>query len=675
MANFPSLRNDLKHSNSLYLRQHAPDPVAWQCWNEKSLKIARDHNKLLIISIGYASCHWCHVMAKEAFSDAQATAFMNEHFINIKVDREERPDLDQTYMLSLQVLSQQGGWPLNIVALPNGRPIWGCTYMPVKEWLGALRKIVRIQQEKPQSLIDYGTQIVAILKAYSLEKKERPTQVSIEEALNNLREKIDPVFGGFQGGPKFPMPCQLDLWGSIAQLTSKQVWREHWHKTLDQMGRGGIFDSLDGGFARYSVNETWNIPHFEKMAYDNGQLLNAYSRGYQHQKNPLYREIVEKTVRFIAHSWTTPTGGFYAALDADSEDQQSQKPQEGAYYTWTEAAIDTIEIKEKKAFLAYYGLSPENLWEGRYILHRPFTDKEFCATWNWSLQKLSDCRQSWESILLQKRNERKRPATDPLIITSWNAILNIGLLEAAQTFQLEQAASLAQKNMAFLWNELWRSKEGLYRNYGPDGVYTPAFLEDYAWMIAASIRAYAYDFEESYLLQAHTLLQKALALFWNSEHDLFEFSKTQEKEVFFEAFQTQDDVIPSPNAVMCENLQLLGYYFEEWTWLSTAEQMLERQSSQMLAYPRSHGYWLRLVLEKKHRKQIFVSGEHASTALQELRSSNPSPHLWGILHPNSQIPALKRKTQTDGLEIHICIHQKCLMPLFSVKEAQKVLEN
>ena len=675
MGSSPTLRNQLHRSNSSYLLQHAQQKIAWQEWHPSILEWAETHQKLVIISIGYASCHWCHVMAKEAFSDPQVSSFMNRHFINIKVDREERPDVDQTYMLALQLLTQQGGWPLNIVALPNGQPLWGCTYLSAQDWLRSLQKIIQIQTEKPQSLVAYGKQMVELLNAYSTEKRLVSQDQSMSKTWENLWEKTDPIAGGFSGGPKFPMPCQIDLWYAIGLYFNAPQWTQHWHKTLDQMGRGGIFDQVGGGFARYSVNQTWNIPHFEKMAYDNGQLLASYAQGYKVSKSPLYKEIVDKTVDFIAQYWTTSEGGFWAAWDADSWDASTQQQREGAYYTWTLEELEGLPLNPFDTFKSYYGIAPELAWEGVYILHRPLSDEQFCIEHSLTEETLESYKLDWETTLLQHRKLRKQPPLDQLIICSWNAILSKGMLPVASVFEKDSAADLALKNIEFLLRKLKNSSNQLYRNYSSKGRYNPAFLEDYAWLISLCVEAYQYTWEEKYLLEAFELQKQVLNLFWDSDQMQFTFSSRSTKEVFFEVHQNQDDVIPSPYAIMCENLFQLGYYFEKWDWIQDAQKLLDQQLPFALDHPSAHGYWLKLAIELPKIQQVYVGGNPSKSALKQLKQSTPSRVLWGRLHSNTKIPALENKAASQNLAIYICKDQSCLAAVSSIEEAAQILKH
>ena len=360
-----SKENALAHAQSPYLLQHANNPVDWFPWEETALKKAQKEDKLVVISIGYASCHWCHVMEHESFEDEAVATLMNSHFVSIKVDREERPDIDQVYMQALQMLTGQGGWPLNIVALPDGRPVWGGTYFPKAQWMDYLTQIVNLQQKEPERLLQYATHLEKGMQQLELEKSKDALafeQKALDKALDHLNGKLDYENGGLLGAPKFMMPTLIDLF-----LSSDQ-FKKHAHFTLEKMALGGIFDLVGGGFSRYSVDEKWHIPHFEKMGYDNGQLLFSYSCAYQDQPKAIYKETVDKTISFLQRDLSSAQGGFYAALDADSLDVQKNLT-EGAFYVWNLPELEELGLLNQAYFKSYFGINKHGYWEkNQYVL-------------------------------------------------------------------------------------------------------------------------------------------------------------------------------------------------------------------------------------------------------------------------------------------------------------------
>ena len=408
-----SKENALAHAQSPYLLQHANNPVDWFPWEETALKKAQKEDKLLIISIGYAACHWCHVMEHESFEDEAVATLMNSHFVSIKVDREERPDIDQVYMQALQMLNGQGGWPLNIVALPDGRPLWGGTYFPKAQWMDYLTQIVNLQQKEPERLIQYATHLEKGMQQLELEKSKNVLafdQKTLDKALGHLEDKLDYENGGLLGAPKFMMPNLIDLF-----LSSDQ-FKKHAHFTLEKMALGGIFDLLGGGFSRYSVDEKWHIPHFEKMGYDNGQLLYSYSCAYQEQPKAIYKEIVDKTISFLQRDLSSAQGGFYAALDADSLDAQRNLT-EGAFYVWTLAELKELGLLNQAYFKSYFGINKSGYWEkDQYVLFRKQSPLDFIQNNNLA-ESFNNKIVEWEETLFHHRIKRS-PFEIPFLIDS-----------------------------------------------------------------------------------------------------------------------------------------------------------------------------------------------------------------------------------------------------------------
>ena len=352
--------NALIDELSAYLLQHAHNPVDWFPWAQQHLDQAKEEGKLLLISIGYASCHWCHVMEHECFEDKEVASVMNANFLNIKVDREERPDVDQVYMNALQLISGQGGWPLNMIALPDGRPIWGGTYFPKDRWLQVLSQISTLAKDKPEELIQYADNLEKGLASFELNEasKESLSLDEISASLEALLSKIDSRNGGLIGAPKFMMPTLLNFFYQGGLLCSNTLARNHFHFSLEKMALGGIFDAVHGGFSRYAVDDQWHIPHFEKMGYDNGQLISLYAQAYKEKPEALYKETVDKTILFFKEHLCSPEGGFYAALDADSLNQ-NEKLVEGAYYVWTKKEIEKLFPKEYTLVSAFYSINDD----------------------------------------------------------------------------------------------------------------------------------------------------------------------------------------------------------------------------------------------------------------------------------------------------------------------------
>ena len=442
--------NMLVNESSPYLLQHAHNPVNWHPWNEETLAKAKAENKLLIISIGYAACHWCHVMEHESFEDTAVARIMNEHFINIKVDREERPDVDDVYMTACQMVSEDGcGWPLNAFALPDGKPVWAGTYFPKKKWIEIVDYFSKEWQNKPGQMEEYAAQLTTGIDQSS----ELPQPIgepefkkgTLTEITDLLLSRIDFEKGGRKGNPKFPMPSNYELLLEHHFLTGNEKSLEAVNVTLDEMAMGGIYDHLGGGFARYSVDDKWLVPHFEKMLYDNGQLVSLYSNAYRLSKNPFYKKVVEETLAFVERELTSPEGAFYSSLDADSEGE------EGKFYVWEKNEIDSLLGENAQVFNDFYNIKSNGNWEhGKNILHLKKTSDETAKKHNLSMEGLNAKINQSKSILFAHREKRVRPGLDDKALTSWNALMMGGYIDAFKAFGKEAYLESALKNAQFI---------------------------------------------------------------------------------------------------------------------------------------------------------------------------------------------------------------------------------
>ena len=423
-----SFTNRLIHESSPYLLLHAHNPVDWYPWGEEALNKASKENKLIIISIGYAACHWCHVMEEESFSDGAVAELMNRHFISVKVDREERPDIDQVYMNSVHLISGRGGWPLNIIALPDGRPVFGGSYFPKNQWMTLLSRIHTIYQEDPDQIIEQAkaiTQGVRNLNDFKIAEEVAEFRIDIVKSIvENWKQNMDFDWGGHLGAPKFPIPVGLQfLLHYYAHTQDEHVFR-FLKVTLDRMAQGGIYDQIGGGFARYSVDGYWKVPHFEKMLYDNGQLVSFYCMAYRLMKDKLYESIVRETLAFVERELMSPEGGFYSALDADSEGE------EGKFYIWETEEVDSLLGDRADLIKAYYSLRREGNWEdGKNVLFRNVMDDVFASQHNLSNTRLSEILSDAKQEMFRARSKRIPPAVDTKILTAWNGIMLKGFVD------------------------------------------------------------------------------------------------------------------------------------------------------------------------------------------------------------------------------------------------------
>lgn len=441
--------NELIHETSPYLLQHAHNPVNWVPWSESVFEQAKAENKLVLISVGYSACHWCHVMEHESFEDEEVAALMNKFFINVKVDREERPDVDQVYMTAVQLMTQQGGWPLNCFTTPDGRPIHGGTYFPKDQWMHILRSLQYTFTNEPGKVEEYAKNVHEGVVASELidapQKMEDFSETKLTELVQRWSRSFDRQEGGNSRAPKFPLPSNLEFLLDYGIRTDHESVLKHVELTLDKMAMGGIYDQIGGGFARYSVDMLWKVPHFEKMLYDNGQLLNVYSKAYRALKKPLYKRIVDQTIMWLEREMMDGSGAFYSALDADSEGV------EGKFYVWKEDELEEVLGADFAWVKDFYEVNQRGYWEEEnYILLRTKSDMEFARSQGWSSEEFEQKIKVVNQQLLDHRSHRIRPGLDDKCLTSWNAMTIKGLCEAYKVFGEEEYLLLALKSARWI---------------------------------------------------------------------------------------------------------------------------------------------------------------------------------------------------------------------------------
>ena len=670
--------NTLYKELSPYLLQHAKQPVAWQAWNENLFEEAEQAGKLIIISIGYSSCHWCHVMAHESFDDPEVARFMNAHFISIKVDREERPDVDRIYMQALQMLTGQGGWPLNIVALPNGQPIWGATYLPIEQWKNALDQLITLSKKRPEKLQEQAAMLIEGLQAINSHNEPQGI-IPINEfnaLLYRMLKQVDLDFGGRQGAPKFMMPVLLDFWLYASQVLQNKDAEKHVYNTLNKMAMGGVFDAIGGGFSRYAVDERWHVPHFEKMGYDNGQLLSTYSNAYRYNPNPHYKETVKNTIDFLESELQHPDGGFYAALDADSQNSEG-KLEEGAYYVWNKKELQTLLDADFPLFQKYYNINSTGLWEGeKYVLFRTQEDTTFAQENGLSINTFQQKKAHWKTNLLKYRNQRKRPLCDDKAICSWNALICSGLLESYRVFREERYGNLAKKGISFIENHFLSKTEGLFRIYKNEQQTVLGLAEDFATLIQLYINAYELFFDSNYLLQAKKLMVFCIKNFSSVNSKLFSYTNRQQTPLLLQQIEIEDNVIPSSNALMAENLIRLSVHFDEQSWRKRAEEMIAEVYSSVSTYPSSHAKWLSVsLLLQQPQIEIVVTGKGFKKIMEQLQAFH-LPHIcWAGAATESTLPLLKERYVTDKTLVYWCEDQRCDLPETHVGNILKRLKS
>ena len=668
--------NELHKETSPYLLQHKDNPVFWKAWSQNTLQEAQNANKLLIISIGYSACHWCHVMEHESFEDEEVATVMNQYFVNIKVDREERPDIDSVYMKAVQLMTQRGGWPLNVVALPDGKPVWGGTYFRKTEWINSLEQLQEMYRDFPEKMEEYAQKLQQALHSFT----DFPT-TSVEQQPDNILEgflekwskSFDWEFGGYTRAPKFMMPSNYNFLLRYAYQNQDEKLLEYVNLTLTKMAYGGVFDVIDGGFSRYSVDVKWHVPHFEKMLYDNGQLLSLYSKAYKLTKNELYKEIVEKTTEFIEREWLTQEGGFYSAFDADSINANG-KLEEGAFYVWKKQELEVILGDDFPVFSEIFNINNFGIWEnGHYVLIQNQSLDEIAQKFELTLSEIREKKSYFEKKLFEIREQRHKPQLDDKIITSWNAMTNRGFIEAYKALGNKKHLEIAQKNIRFIKQKLWSEEGNLYRTYKNNTAKINGFLEDYAFVIDALIGLYEVTLEESHLVDAKQLTDYVLENFYDSEKGFFRFSSIKDTALVSENYEIEDNVIDSSNSVMAQNLYVLSIYFSSIFYEDIARKMTQTIVSN-IDYPSAFSGWLNVYLNFSFtQKEVAVTGEKALENVQTI-NQNYFPHIViSGTEKKSNLPFLKGKFSEDKLHFFVCENRICHLPLHSVEETIKKL--
>jgi len=676
MSEFNRKENHLKGQTSPYLLQHLFNPVDWHPWGAEALQKAENENKPIIISIGYSACHWCHVMERESFEDHQVAQLMNQYFVCIKVDREERPDIDHLYMGAVQLISGHGGWPLNCFALPDGRPFWGGTYFPPQQWKNILTRIHDLYLHQYSELEAQAQRLTDGISKNSLLPigetiSDDFSSETIHAMARSIIEGLDTSNGGTKGAPKFPLPGIYEfLLHYYYQNPSSSQVLDAINITLKKMAMGGIYDQTGGGFARYSVDEYWKVPHFEKMLYDNAQLITLYSKAFRISPQPLYKQVVEETIGFISRELTSPEGTFYAALDADSEGE------EGKYYVWTENEFRQILGQEASLAMEYYNLGGKGFWEhGRNILLTTHTEDEFAREKGIDISSFREKISRWKQLLLAYREKRPKPGLDYKVLISWNALMIEALTEAAATFQNNQWKPMAVKAADFIIDHAMDPQGRIYHTLHHGKPAIEGFLEDYAFMIRALIKLGQLCCEEKYFFLAHKLASYALEHFSSTETTLFSYSSSKGEKLVAAHYDFQDNVIPSSNSTMARNLFYLGNLFEDKNWVNRSREMLKTMEPQMERLGSWGANWGILWLHFHKEFYTFaISGKEATATTEQLLTRYLPDALVCTAHqPKSLLPILKNRFSSDETTIYPCTLHSCLSPQKSIEELLKVI--
>ncbi len=673
--------NDLIHETSPYLLQHAHNPVNWKPWNDETLDAAVSSNKLMIVSIGYAACHWCHVMERESFEDSTVAVAMNSNFISVKVDREERPDVDQVYINAVQLMTGHAGWPLNVITLPDGRPIWGGTYVPKENWINTIEQVQKIYETEPQKLIEYATKLEQGIKSMdlvSLNTNEIDfSNYSTQPIIETWKQSFDARFGGHRRAPKFMMPNNIAYWLRAAVENNDTNLLNHVNLTLEQMAYGGVYDQIGGGFARYSVDEKWHIPHFEKMLYDNAQLVSLYSDAYLVTKNPLYREVVEETLNFVASQMTSPEGAFYSSLDADSETAAGEL-EEGAYYVYDESELRSVLAEDFGIFKEYYNINSFGKWEeeNKYVLIRDKSDAEICKAFSLSSDDLQQMKTKWKRNLLNFRNKRPKPRLDDKTLTSWNAWMIKGYVDAYKAFQNEKYLQAALKNAQFLVAKQLQKNGVLYHNYKEGKSTINGYLEDYAAVIQAFIGLYEVTLDQQWIDTSKALTDYSFQHFFDNEVNMFYLTSDQDKKLISRNFEYRDNVIPASNSVMAKNLFVLSHHFNDAHYAQTATQMLLNVQPEMEQYPSGFSNWLDLLSNYQSKfYEIVVVGPEAEEKVSALNNRYLPGKLIAGANSSVDVPLVKGRFVEGKTLIYVCVDNTCKLPVTNLAAAIKLVSN
>jgi uncharacterized protein YyaL (SSP411 family) len=674
-----SKANALIKESSLYLQQHAHNPVNWLPWSDDAFKIAASENKLVLISIGYSSCHWCHVMEKEVFEDNLAAQLMNEKLICIKVDREERPDVDNLYMNAVQLLTGGGGWPLNCFALPDGRPVYGGTYFNKQQWISLINQLTDLYQTDRSRLLSYADDIQNGLLQTNLvpTARQKPDSAWLLQMIDKWKTLFDDLNGGHNRAPKFPMPVNLSFLLHYGWHNQDKTILDFVKLTLSKMYGGGIFDQLEGGFARYSVDRYWKVPHFEKMLYDNAQLITIYTAAWQYWQEDNFKNAATHTIEFLLNQLYDADGFFYASVDADSEGH------EGKYYLWNRDEINNLlseihlpEIpsdKIKPLIYDYYNLHDGEEAEGdNFVLHRTLNDISLQKKYELTDVSFKNIIEAVNNSLLKKRKLRIAPVCDKKMITSWNALCVSALSKASAAFNNHPYLEKALAVISYL-EQFQLLNDGRINHCGNISTHTNLFLEDYAFLAEAYLNLYESTWNIQWINKADIIVQDAIKYFSHPDQVFFYDESGDDKKILIRKTELQDNVIPSSNSVMAHNLFLLGKYLNRESYLERSRAMSERMIQDMVHYGAAYAHWAKLLLCQIYPFYEVVTSNTDSTEKPQILKQHYLPSvITAHAGEESLIPFAHGKKNTKG-QVYVCYDQTCMAPMANIEDALTII--
>ncbi|MDO9545819.1 MAG: thioredoxin domain-containing protein [Pelolinea sp.] len=672
MNNEAAITNALINETSPYLQQHAHNPVVWHAWNEETFQRAVAEDKPLLISIGYAACHWCHVMAHESFEDEETAEIMNANFICIKVDREERPDVDALYMRAVQTMTGSGGWPLHAFALPDGRPFFGGTYFPRSQWQQLCSTVANEYKHNLAKLTAFADKLSTGMeepdRIISISEDDTYDKDTIDIRVRQLQPYFDPQNGGLRGSPKFPMPTLVNFLLKYSSLTQNEAILTHVKLTLEKMEMGGIYDHVGGGFARYSTDPYWKVPHFEKMLYDNAQLISLYSKGFRQFKEPVFKETVEGTAEFLLQELRTKEGLFASSLDADSEGV------EGKYYVWDEEELRRSLGELFPTTQTVFNIHTEDAWENSaYVLHRTLSPESLASELDISKEELQNRIIQIRSVLFKTRKERVKPNLDHKALTSWNGLAIQGLAEAYNTFHTPEYLEAAKDAADFILTHVRMDDGGLFHSYTSGQARIAGFLEDYSSMIGGLISLYQSTFEKKWLYQARDLMEYSIGHFMDTRSGMFFFTSDLQTDLLQRDIELNDGVVPSSNSVIANDLFYLARYFEKSEWEDLSNNMVLKMKDSLLQDITSYSNWATLYLSHAYPFfDVAVCGPLVISLSMEMKIDPQANVLYAGSVGKSELPILRDRYKENKTLIYVCQDKVCAAPVETAAEALKL---
>lgn len=663
------MANRLQYEKSPYLQQHKDNPVDWYSWGPEAFEKAKNEDKPILLSIGYATCHWCHVMARESFEDESIASLMNELFVNIKVDREELPAVDHYYMDAIQLLIGSGGWPLNCFLTPDRKPFLGGTYFPTEDrgrqvsWRKVLLHVAKVFQRQREQVEEQAKRIHARIESRQsddlkplLQWETNQSSFDLDDLIHQTQSSWDLEYGGMKGAPKFPMPHLYSTMFHWFLLSNNNKLEAFIKRTARAFIHGGLFDPVHGGFARYCVDERWQVPHFEKMLYDNAGIISLLSLLVRQSADPYASWALHKTVDFLENHMRDQDKMFYSAVDADSEGK------EGKFYTWSESELlNTLTEKEIDVLSSYFSIEDDGNWEGTNVLYSNW------ATADTFLKEYStrDLDEILDKLKLAA-GERVSPSTDTKKLVDWNALMIQSLFQASMYSGSTRAEKLAREALdTILAQAVTMDGELAHHAKMSDEWYGESMLDDYAFLIQACISAYVNSFDLSYLKIAEKLTRKVIERFSSSDLALFYSIQEKSTQLDFRPVAFYDTPYPSANAVMSKNLFTLGKYFDRMDWIERAEKMIHQVEDKINKYPTAFGKWIESIIEIQERNhEIAIIGPSAVEWAREInRKGLPNTIIMAHKESNKKLPLLDRKVPKGKTQIFLCENYSCQLPI------------